>query len=478
MRHLAVLLVFCLFSSAHAQLSGGSCGYSDPKQAAKILDSIGKVDRRALTGNLCSQSVLNGENYSSTPLAFGARKVLATVYGCAALQSHLLGREDDPFNGKVVHHDLGEYYDPRTFKNITHAQIVAQHPYLKGEVAKCDLANKCKSFSKVVEPTTCDQTQCFFYWHPPLYQRANGAALFYKYARGNPQPGGFDCSASVELAMRASGLLIVPKTEMSRFTTTAFWDYMRIGNSCFKPVSVFDDLKPGDVLNYAGRHMVMVDTVAKDPFNIQPFFTELRSKGIDIESMNGKSTQEKDRFALNQCGALDEPGRKEKFKFTVFQSAPLPSGGGRGSQIGYQNNRGYPGLSNSTIGSNVVEKAKIVCMAEMWKLWGGGELHKKKMKLNVTTTYEKTKKGRIKVTSRNYEPCGPTDKKCVDKYESDYLNESADFMSGKVMQARHRLTPECLETSLKNPSKAKFDPYACADTCNLESTFSERETAI
>lgn len=91
-------------------------------------------------------------------------------------------------------------------------------------------------------------------------------------ARGSAPSAGIDCSAFISVALAAQGLKTshnAPPYE--RLTTTGFSQRMNARNSCLgaAPVSPEDSVRPGDMINQAGSHIVMIDTVGEDPLGIK-----------------------------------------------------------------------------------------------------------------------------------------------------------------------------------------------------------------
>lgn len=464
------MLAFLMVIPARAQ--SPVCGYNDPRQAEKVLSSVAKVDKKALTGALCTQSSLQGEDYSPSPLAYGARKLFATMYGCAINQDHFYDRQETGLTTKIAQTRPGTPDNPRYFVKTSHYEVVRLHPYLRDQVEKCSLVQDCSKYSSITEPVNCAQTRCFFYLYPPIYQITNPAELFYRHDRGKPFASGTDCSQAVVQSMKAAGLLMMPKTAVPRLSTGSIRDFLDTGRSCFKHVDMLDDFRPGDVFNHSATptgHVVMINTVAKDPFGINELIAQV-GKDNDLDSYRDKPAADKDAFAKRECALIESDEWTRKYRISLIQSSPQGN-----HDVGLQGTKINPGLYGELM-SKMKTKAKIACVAAFYRQWDGGELKKKLYKRVVTTSSIKTKRGnRMKTTQVSFEPCTQAGKSCVERYESAFLNEQPKLIKGATAHVRHKLTPECLETSLKDPAKAKFDPYSCADTCDLDVKYQQLE---
>ena len=147
-----------------------------------------------------------------------------------------------------------------------------------------------------------------------------------------------DCSSFVSTAFRAVGLKMSPSDSASSFldTTSGINSKLRNGSSCFEePVVAIDEIvKPGDVLNTAGEHVVMVDKVFNDPFGIEALLEKVKTREI---------SQEK---ALNSCKTLN----KANFKMILIHSTGKDAGHGDGIRREHAS-RFYSGSATSVLES-------------------------------------------------------------------------------------------------------------------------------
>lgn len=95
---------------------------------------------------------------------------------------------------------------------------------------------------------------------------------------------GIDCSSFISVALATQGLKMTESSGPFRDTTTrGFHSLLNDSKSCLKRTSFnsSSSIMPGDMINVAGSHIVMVDSVGPDPLGIEKY-----SKNKDCDSIN------------------------------------------------------------------------------------------------------------------------------------------------------------------------------------------------
>lgn len=237
----------------------------------------------------------NGSNpHIGTPstlnrVVYGARKALVIAY-----QSCEAG-EKDPMDGeteKVVGiKRIGTHPDgvggQRVIADLRAVQKT--HYYLQTK----DRSSSCKDISS--NPMIYD------YGGKPYATSDPDSALdFFKNAGSGTRVLGIDCSAYVFSALAAAGLKIHPDKKMKAILSHGinarmYMDPANNGLACFRKATmgVAGTLQAGDIAAVPG-HVVVIDSVGKDPFGIE------RAKTV------------------SQCAHLDSSG----FDFVIAQSSP------------------------------------------------------------------------------------------------------------------------------------------------------------
>lgn len=286
-------------------------------------DQISQFMDQALSGPVdtcpkdpASMSQLDSNDQSSVhPAAIGARKLLASYYqSCSALDKaidqntpRLRGVETVRSYGAqkgVAGGKLRRLYNTQSY--------VESHSILK------DLKND----PQYPGPQCRDVTQ-----QPPLYgygstavARGGELKIFQAGAgvvRSSEPSAAIDCSDFISVALASQGLKTGFKTPpYERLTTTGFAQRMKAKNSCLAPsvVSPDDPIRPGDMINLSGSHIVMVDSVGSDPMGIDK---HLRSNSCD------KITPKDFNFTYIHSGAIKNSYGPSRVKASMHRSGVM-----------------------------------------------------------------------------------------------------------------------------------------------------------
>jgi hypothetical protein len=237
-------------------------------------DLTGYIDSHlAPTPNLCEHQGSRASLDGDYPLIGGARRMLATYFqSCTALDK-IITAQTPPLQGVRSATNINGKTSPFG-RNARLRQITNNAAMVRGHIVLGEL---------MVDPTYPEAPHCRDMTQtPPIYgygsrlsrTRSNTINLF---TAGQgvvtpPEAVGVDCSAFVSAAFAASGLrLRKGGPPFQDLTTVGFRDLALNAQSCVRPAD-FDaeaSIKPGDLVNFSGNHIIMIDTVSEDPLGIK-----------------------------------------------------------------------------------------------------------------------------------------------------------------------------------------------------------------
>ncbi len=234
-----------------------SCGLDcEKKNAEKVIDIIDQVN--APSTPACASP---GPDASLPEGILGARDLMTQIYGsCDVLKLP-------------------------TVENFIHEIPSApRQPYLYwASKSSCINPSACKTYSKEAKFKTdqCLKISCDSVLYPPMYLMGGKVNV------GNPKsnyaihPGGLsgiDCSGFVSVAMAMRGLRLTPAQKsnvalMGTMNLIGLGAQKPIGNpvDCFDRQHFAPGVASGDLIVQGNDHVVMVDTVGKDPLGFEEF---------------------------------------------------------------------------------------------------------------------------------------------------------------------------------------------------------------
>ena len=364
------LLFLSLLPAHAANQSGKFCGVScSPEQElAKSFDAF----TQSIPQSNCPKSVITP---TDSPMAIGARKIIALTYGsCDALNlpvrdklEQISSKLNIAGSQKV---SMGHQYKNNEISRKLVPQILNSNPYLKPLTKEeCSTKSACENESlKAAIPgvlPACKQITCDAILHPPLYQYGgkvdgdDGIVPHRKSINGGAVDG-MDCSFFIFNAMKASGLKRAPDAPINEegsigWDTKDFATFGRVDAQgkpldCFERLDATADIKPGDIIVAPKNHIVMVDTVGKDPFGIEALLRKSNEElytiyknnetnnTIDKKKIDASLSAEQLNLIANTICSSQIDG--ESFKVTIAHSSP------HGNNVGVQRETVGAGLAS------------------------------------------------------------------------------------------------------------------------------------
>ncbi len=234
-----------------------SCGLDcEKKNAEKIIESIGDVNAPTITACVSTPT-----GSSDAEGILGARDLMAQIYGsCDVLKLP-------------------------TVENFIHEiPQVGKQPYLHWSAnSSCINPTACKAYLKTGKFKTdgCLKTSCNSVLHPPMYLMGGKVNVKNPTSNYAIHPGGvsgIDCSGFVSVAMAMRGLRLTPNQKsnvalMGTMHLIGLGAQKPIGNpvDCFDRQHFAPGVASGDLIVHGNDHVVMVDTVGKDPLGFEEF---------------------------------------------------------------------------------------------------------------------------------------------------------------------------------------------------------------
>jgi len=263
----------------------------------------------------------NYTNKVHNPAAKGARLLLASMFQSCKALDNVIGPETKNLQGvtsaKKFRKPNSRSYQygvsgGRLRKITNNEDYVNSHIVLKELAKDPDYPAKgCKS--------VLDQPPVYGYGSRTGVSKSGEVRLFKKgsgVARSSKPASGIDCSAFISTALGSQGLKVT--TSSGPFvsnTTRSFSALTRQKNSCLKPATfeANDTIRPGDMLNVAGSHIVMIDGVGIDPLGI--------NKRAKTNSCHDISVNDFD-FTFIHSGALKNSYGPSRVHISTYAKKP------------------------------------------------------------------------------------------------------------------------------------------------------------
>ena len=285
-------------------------------QYKKVFDVL--QDPALLAGlpsSLCSQYSLNASTSlpvsfsaiqnrafeTQTPLAvLGLRRAFATAYqSCESLRLEPMTKSTPSCQGVV---DAGPYPGGggRLRKITNQGQLAETHYYVKN----VSPAPGCVDVKKY--------TMIYDYGGKPFTTSSSNSSLnYWKTNRAGSKGLGIDCSGYVFTSLAAGGLRLVKGRPLKAFEVEDYPARMYIrparnGFSCLENAQIGKnfDLKPGDIIS-SKYHIVMVDSVGKDPLAIRKYQDCNEITYFDFDFVVAQSSPEQNSIGINRYSAKD-----------------------------------------------------------------------------------------------------------------------------------------------------------------------------
>jgi len=224
----------------------------------------------------------NGQRRLANPAARGARKVLATMFQSCGAIDKVIDSSTPPLSGVSSS-------KARSGNRVR--KITDSNAYINSHIVLKELQND----PSYPGPSCSDARD-----NPPVYgygsrkapNRSGELNLFSKgsgVSSSSRDAAGIDCSSFISVALASQGLKV--KTDAGPFsslTTTNFDQTMHAKNTCLDPAkfSASSSIEPGDMINVAASHIVMIDEVGEDPLAIKKFSKAKNCEAIQIKDFN------------------------------------------------------------------------------------------------------------------------------------------------------------------------------------------------
>ncbi len=244
----------------------------------------------------CEPAEKNSEILKETPLAGGARKMMAMVYGSCAVLKLKARQKLNPKEPKIR-------IETMSIPTGTDAART-NHPYLGHfrdpgctNAAECSDANLNKPVVGI--PSACKKIVCDAYRYPSAYRYGGKAkneseVTSHEFRAPASVQTGVDCSYFVFQSMNQGGLRFEKNKENYYRASSALsvlGQKDKDGNrlDCFdQVVDQEGGIHPGDMIVIPGKHAALVDTVGPDPFGINAMIEDpTQWKGLDWEKTKG-----------------------------------------------------------------------------------------------------------------------------------------------------------------------------------------------
>lgn len=222
-----------------------------------------------------------GKKVVANPAVRGARKVYATMFQSCNVFDKVIDSSTPDLKG-VSSYPAGEN---RIRKVTNHQQYTDSHIVLNSFENKSDYpGEQCLDIRK--------QPPVYGYGSRKAPDKKGEINLFSKgdgVTSSSLNASGIDCSSFISVALATQGLK-VKKTSppFDPFTTSSLQGIAQGQNSCFENVkfSPENSIAPGDMINVAGSHIIMVDEVGEDPLAIKKFAQRNECNKIKVSDFN------------------------------------------------------------------------------------------------------------------------------------------------------------------------------------------------
>lgn len=223
------------------------------------------------------------------PAAKGARKLLASFYqSCKAIDFPIQHGQENMkglISGSSIDGQSG--FQGGKMRKLNNPELfVNSHPVLS--VLKQDEnypGPQCRDAS--------EQPPIFAYASRKYPRRGSDEIKIFSKGRGvtnsSAPVSGIDCSSFVSVALAAQGLKISKdQNGFGDVTTRSLHSMPGKAKSCVDHVQVNPEetLKAGDIINISSSHMVIIDSVGKDPLGIEKYSQAGNCNGISPKDFN------------------------------------------------------------------------------------------------------------------------------------------------------------------------------------------------
>lgn len=302
-------ITFFIFALAISTLNSRQL-YADSKGAVQVMDSVQDAVS-VLSGptedcdSVQTTPIVTDElglKVGLDPVSQGARKLLATMFqSCDALNSESTLQVVDgevkqgALRGVMNYANGGQ----RTRRITDKDEYISTHPILSQLKAKNESGLFPPAGESCKDPLT----------HPPVYgygtktyENDNDQLDFTDPALGlgaekldgDIKPSAIDCSGLVVAALMSQGLKVQPNrpsdnsvfqhsTGMFRGTANA-----PSANTCINHARFMgqESIQAGDIINFGGSHIVMVDAIGEDPLGINAAVTANDCNSITVDDFD------------------------------------------------------------------------------------------------------------------------------------------------------------------------------------------------
>lgn len=217
---------------------------------------------------------------TSNPAAIGAQKLLATLFqSCKALDTAIT-ESTPPLKGISKERTGGQTIPfQRNLHNTS--DYVSSHIVL-------NMLNNDSGYPGEMCVDMTKQPPVYGYGSRKLPNKKGEVKLLSKgagVAKKSKPVAAIDCSSFVSLALGSMGLKVNSDGKsFESLTTRNFEDQVTRKGSCLKHANfeASDTVRPGDMINLAGSHIVMIDTVTDDPLAVKKFAKLGKCSSISI----------------------------------------------------------------------------------------------------------------------------------------------------------------------------------------------------
>jgi len=206
-----------------------------------------------------------------SPAAVGARRVLASYYQSCKAIDVTLDSSTPNLKGVAKAKSFGSQkgISGGYLRKITDTNaFVNSHAVLKRLKGDSSYPGKsCKDMTKMPP---------VYGYGSRAYPNKSGTVKIFKkgggVANGSQPAAGIDCSAFISMALGAQGLKVNKSSgPFTDNTTRSYHSQINRSGSCLKKATMTPEapVKSGDIINVAGSHIVMIDSVGEDPLGIE-----------------------------------------------------------------------------------------------------------------------------------------------------------------------------------------------------------------
>ena len=224
------------------------------------------------------------------PVAKGARKLLASFYqSCKAVDFPIqYGQESTKglVSGSMIDGE-SSYFNGGKMRKLNNPELFANtHPVLSVLKQEENYPGpQCRDAS--------EQPPIFAYGSRKYPTRGSDEIKIFSKGKGvtnsSAPASGIDCSSFVSVALAAQGLKVSKDQNGFRdLTTKSLHSVSSSTKSCLDHIQVNPEetLKAGDIINTSSSHVVIIDSVGKDPLGIEKYYKAGNCNGISPKDFN------------------------------------------------------------------------------------------------------------------------------------------------------------------------------------------------